>query len=142
MAAPKALVWSVISDAGNYHRYATGLHDVKILSGEQEGMVRSCTNDTGTWSETCTDWQEGERYTFEVHTEADDYPFPLKTMRGTWFINSVENESVEFGVQFDYQLPYRWMHWLYNGAVRNNFKNGAVLDNWKKEIEQRAAKAQ
>ena len=39
-----ASVWKVISDVANYHEVAPNVDDVKIISGEGKGMVRSCSH--------------------------------------------------------------------------------------------------
>ncbi len=50
--AGKHSVWKVISDVGNYDKVAPNIDEVKIVSGEFRGMVRSCRQGNDTWSET------------------------------------------------------------------------------------------
>ena len=65
--APQEAVWSAVSDAGDYARFAAGITSTTVLEGHGEGMVRVCEDDQGgTWSETCTLWEEGRRYRMEV----------------------------------------------------------------------------
>ena len=44
--APSEIVWSVIADIENFHKYATALTGITILSGKGEGMVRACSDAT------------------------------------------------------------------------------------------------
>ena len=56
VAADKRKAWKVISDVENYHQVASNIDDVKIISGEGEGMVRQCSHGKDSWQETCTLW--------------------------------------------------------------------------------------
>ena len=58
MKGTKASVWKVISDVANYHEVAPNVDDVKIISGEGIGMVRSCSHGKDSWTETCSIWEE------------------------------------------------------------------------------------
>ena len=42
--ATKSDAWTVISDVANYHKVAPNIDDVKIISGNGEGMIRSCSH--------------------------------------------------------------------------------------------------
>ncbi|MDW3196763.1 MAG: SRPBCC family protein [Cytophagales bacterium] len=139
-AASKADVWAVISDVANYHQYATGLTGVTILSGEGKGMIRSCSDELGSWKETCTAWNEGTSYSFNVHT-GKDYPYPFKTFRGTWSINDLHLDQAELVIEFEYQFPYRWMSWLFSGATHKAIDEGnnTLIKNWERAILQKAS---
>jgi len=138
--APRGIVWSVIADIENYHKYATGLTEVTILSGKGEGMVRACSDATSTWTETCTKWVDGESYSFDVNT-GTGFPFPFDIFNGTWsLVKQSEEETLVF-VNFEYQFPYKWMRWIYSDDthVAINKGNNITLDNRTKKIEEVAS---
>lgn len=134
IAAPQAQVWAVISDVGHYNKYATSLTDVQILSGSGEGMVRSCSDENGTWTEKCTLWQEGEAYAFQVNT--DKFPFPFEVFNGAWSLEKLSNTKTKLTVKFDYQFSYRWMSWFFGSDTHKLVEEGnnELIDNWEKAI--------
>lgn len=133
--APKDIAWSVISDVSNYDRYAQGLTDVHIVAGEGKGMVRSCSDPTGTWTETCTAWEEGKLYSFNVDVESG-FPYPFKTFRGTWSVEETSSTSSVIVVDFEYQFPQNWMAWFYNEDTHALIDEGNadLLANWTNHI--------
>lgn len=135
LSASKEAVWQVISDVGNYHQYATGLSGVTIVSGSGEGMVRSCSDELGSWKETCTRWDEGNSYSFNVDT-GSGFPYPFKKMEGTWSVKEIDENFSELLIEFEYQFPYRWMSWFFNDDTHQAFDEGdkTLLDNWEKAI--------
>ncbi len=135
ITAPKEVVWQVISDVSNYHRYATGLDNVTVMSGSGVGMVRACSDEQGAWQETCTFWDEGNAYSFDVDP-GTGFPYPFTKMNGTWSAEAMSENVTELVVTFEYRFPYRWMHWLFNGATHDSFDEGdkTLLDNWEEKI--------
>jgi len=134
----KATIWQVIADVGNYHKYAMGLEEVTILSGNGEGMIRKCSHAKGSWTETCTLWKDKEIYTFDVNTSAPDYPFSfIKTFRGTWKIESITTESNKLILIFEIQYKKYYHQWLLHPFLIHKFKKNTekLLDNWQNEIE-------
>ncbi|MEQ9426369.1 MAG: SRPBCC family protein [Cyclobacteriaceae bacterium] len=136
--APEHVVWAVISDVGNYHRYATGLSGSTIISGEGEGLIRSCSDESGSWKETCTSWNEGRSYSFDVDV-GSGYPYPFKKFAGTWSLSKLDSDVTdltELAIEFEYQFPYRWMSWFYSDATHQfiNEGNRTLLDNWESAI--------
>jgi len=88
------VAWQVMTDHEAYGDAADNLMKVEVLSGQGVGMRRRCYNTNGGgWSETCTLWDEGREYAFRVHTEAPDYPYPLKQLSGTWRVDPVPQGS-------------------------------------------------
>ena len=138
ISAPKEASWEVISDVANYHRYATGLDEVFVVSGKEKGMIRSCSDERGVWRETCTLWEEGRIYSFEVDTKSG-YPYPFTYMKGTWSVYGIDEHFSEITVQFEYEMPYKWMSWIYNSATQEAFTKGTrnLLLNWESEIMNR-----
>jgi len=133
--APRNIVWNVISDVANYHHYATGLSDVQILSGQGEGMLRSCSDDHSTWTETCTAWHEGSHYAFNVNMDSD-FPYPFRIFNGRWSVEEKDPDQTFIVVEFEYQFPQRWMQWLYGDDTHALIDEGnaSLMENWVKRI--------
>ena len=138
ISAPKEASWEVISDVANYHRYATGLNEVFVVSGKEKGMIRSCSDAKGVWRETCTLWEEGRIYSFEVDTKSG-YSYPFTYMKGTLSVDGIDEHFSEITVQFEYEMPYKWMSWIYNSATQEALTKGTrdLLLNWESEIMNR-----
>jgi ribosome-associated toxin RatA of RatAB toxin-antitoxin module len=132
--ADRETVWKVISDVGEYEKFATGLHDVTILSGEGKGMIRACSDPNGSWQEVCTSWDPGKSYTFEVDVNSDDYPYPFKVLIGTWSVEEISLTQSKIIVTFQFKFGQRWMSWMFSEATHEVFEKGDLLDNWEKEI--------
>ena len=80
-------VWQVISHQEAYADVADNIQSVAVVSGAGKGMVRRCADTKGrTWRETCTGWDEGKGFAFDVHTGAPDYPYPIAALSGEWFL--------------------------------------------------------
>jgi ribosome-associated toxin RatA of RatAB toxin-antitoxin module len=91
VSADKRKVWKVISDIKNYHKVASNIDNVKIITGEGEGLVRQCSHGKDSWKETCTLWEEEKQYSFVVDTSAPDYPYPFKSLKGSWQVNEINS---------------------------------------------------
>jgi ribosome-associated toxin RatA of RatAB toxin-antitoxin module len=101
--APAEEVWKAISDVGAYANVTKSLSRSEILSGEGLGMRRRCHDQGGrSWEETCTLWEEGSRYRFEVDTAS--YPLRLRlllrSLEGTWAIEPIDRRS-KVSMRFD-----------------------------------------
>jgi ribosome-associated toxin RatA of RatAB toxin-antitoxin module len=104
VAAPRAHVWDVVSDAPGLADHAPNLSASEVLEGSGEGMVRRRYRHAGAgWSETCTLWDPGHRYTMEVDTS--DYPYPLRVMRGTWAVEDGP-AGTRIRLRYDYEVKY------------------------------------
>lgn len=85
--ATASRVWQVMSDQEAYADVADNLSKARIVEGNGAGMVRQCWDLKGrSWTETCTLWAEGRAFAFRVHTEADDYPYPIAGLAGEWSV--------------------------------------------------------
>jgi ribosome-associated toxin RatA of RatAB toxin-antitoxin module len=136
--ANKKVVWSVISDVANYHKVAPNVDDVKIIEGQKQGMVRQCTHGKDSWSETCTSWQEEKSYAFTVNTLVPNYPYPLKTLKGTWEIEELaDGNTTKINMYFDFTYKRRWQKIFLHPFFKWKFKKVGeqLLDNWQKIIE-------
>jgi len=133
-------VWNVISDLNNYHKIAPNIDETHIVSGKGEGMVRSCSTDGNTWTETCTVWEPGRKYSFLIDTDAPDYPYPLKYLQGTWSVHPSSNDVVDIKMLFEFEYNYSlqalfvhpFMASWFTGVCEN------LLDNWKQKIEEQS----
>lgn len=136
--AGKQTVWSVISDVANYDQVAPNIDDVKIISGEGRGMVRSCSHGKDSWTESCSMWIEEKSYSFEVNTSAPDYPYPFKFLKGTWEVQEIDSTTTRIVMLFDFQYKRKFQNWLLHPLLKGKFSKTAetLLDNWQKQIEQ------
>jgi hypothetical protein len=97
-----AAVWSVITDHELYGALAPNLGSVHATAPDGSGLTRTCTNRRGhPWHETCTLWNEGER--FEVQVDTAGYPYPLQTVRGAWWMSPVTATETRVGMQFAFR---------------------------------------
>jgi hypothetical protein len=135
------LTWDVVADQELYGRLAPNLSAVHVQSGTGAGMVRVCSNNAGDeWSETCTVWDEGER--FEVDARTDDYPYPLAVMRGSWWVQSQGAATSVVGMDFRYQPLPGFKGRFFAAAMQAAFPMvlRRILRGWEREIEQRASR--
>ncbi len=135
--ASKASVWNVISDVANYHEVAPNVDDVKIVSGKGKGMVRSCSHGKDSWTETCSLWEEEKEYTFEVNTDAPDYPYPFKYLKGNWKVEAIDNSQTRVIMLFEFEYKKNFQNWLLHPILKGKFSKTAedLLDNWQRQIE-------
>lgn len=137
--ASKQNVWKVISDVSSYHQVAPNVDDVKIISGEGEGMVRKCSHGKDSWTETCSTWVEERTYSFEVNTSAPDYPYPLKYLKGTWEVNEINNDKTKVIMFFEFTYKYKIYNVVLHPLLRDAFKKTAeeLLNNWQNILEKK-----
>lgn len=135
--AGKKQVWEVISDVANYHKVADNIDNVQIISGQGTGMVRTCSHGNDSWSETCTLWEPEKQYSFKVDTNAPDYPFPLKQLKGNWSINELNPQQTEVIMEFEFAYRRKIFNVLLHPISRHKFlKTGNdLLEKWKQMIE-------
>jgi len=84
---PAEQIWKAVGDLGAISQYAPFLKDSKLTSGAQSGVgaVRTCTNQQNqSWSEECTDYQDGRELSLRFLTEEPNFPFPVESMVGGW----------------------------------------------------------
>lgn len=136
--APADVVWAVMSDVANYHQYATNLSRIDML--DNDTRARRCYDNKGKgWNESCVLWQAQHVYSYVVDTSVPDYPYPLKSLQGTWRMEP-QADGVLVKMQFEVTpqaLMGKMMLWV--GA--RSFQKGMVdlMDQWEAEMLKRAA---
>jgi ribosome-associated toxin RatA of RatAB toxin-antitoxin module len=137
--APKDKVWKIISDVGNYHKVTSaGIDDVEIIEGDGLGMKRVCSDPNGnSWEETCTLWKPGEEFRFEVNTEKEDYPYPLKSLSGSWKVDPVSPMLTKLSLDFTYEFKNAFLsgYFLSMGQEQALEDTQILFDNWQKMAE-------
>ncbi|GAA3605297.1 SRPBCC family protein [Flavivirga amylovorans] len=133
----KSKVWKVISDVANYHEVAPNIDDSKVISGEKKGMVRSCSHGKDSWTETCTLWEDEKQYSFIVNTKAPDYPYPLRSLKGTWIVDTISSNENEITMIFEFEYKKAIQNILVHPLMKYKFTKVCkeLLDNWQKMIE-------
>lgn len=137
--ADKKTTWQLISDVGNYAMFAPNIDDVKIISGDGIGMVRTCSHGKDTWAETCTLWTEEKEYAYVVHTTEPDYPYPFKFLNGFWAVEEIDKTTTKIVLRFEFQYNKKIQNTLLHPLFRTKFFKVAegLLDNWQKELERK-----
>ncbi len=137
--ASKEKVWKVISDVGNYHKVtAPNIHYVEIVAGSGLGMKRVCSSPDGSsWEETCTLWKPEEEFRFEVNTQKEDYPFPLKSLAGSWKVETISPFQTRLLLDFTYEFntPFLSGYFLSMGMKQAKKDTEYLLNNWQKLAE-------
>ncbi len=138
VSTSKKKTWELISDVANYHKIAPTIDSVQVLSGSGKGMRRRCTHAANSWTETATLWEEGEAYSFEVDTQAPDYPYPLKYLKGTWKVEEISINKTKIVMTFD----FAYSKWIHNIVLHPFAKKGFIksaeelMDNWVQVLEE------
>ncbi|WP_074407805.1 type II toxin-antitoxin system RatA family toxin [Aquimarina megaterium] len=137
--APKDQVWEIISDVGSYHEVtAPNINHVEIVEGEGLGMKRVCSAPDGSsWEETCTLWNPGKEFQFVVNTQKEDYPFPLKSLSGSWKLEAISTMQTRLFLDFAYEFksPFLSGYFLSMGTEQAEKDTEFLLNNWQKLAE-------
>lgn len=94
--APVEKLWQVVSNLGDIKDYMPSLKRSVVLDGKAPGIgaVRACEDHAGKqWSEECTEFNPGHSFAVRFLSEAPDFPFPARTMRGGWEVTPSEAGS-------------------------------------------------
>jgi len=134
--APLTKVWELVSDVGNYHQVAPNIDSSQIVSGEKEGMVRTCSHGNEKWTETCVLWEEQQQYAFLVNTGAADYPYPLKHLKGTWITRAISEHQSEVQLHFEFAYNKAWQKLLLHPFLKHQFTRVCreLLNNWEAKL--------
>lgn len=92
--APRDVVWQVMTDHPRYADVADNISKVEVVAGNGEGMQRRCYGLKGeNWLETCHLYDDGHAFGFRIHTEAEDYPYPISQLSGEWSVVPMDQGS-------------------------------------------------
>ncbi|WP_158655167.1 type II toxin-antitoxin system RatA family toxin [Flavivirga eckloniae] len=136
--ATKKDAWNIISDIENYHKVASNIDGVKIISGDGKGMVRSCSHGKDSWFETCTLWEVEKEYAFVVDTKAPDYPYPFKSLMGIWKVDSIEQNITEITMIFEFEYTKGFQSIILHPLLKTKFTKVCIeiMDKWQAALEQ------
>ena len=139
VAASADRAWGVVSDVARYAEVAGTLHRSEIVSGSGVGMVRRCEDTSGVcWLETCTRWEPGHAYAFEVDTSGPGYPLPLRSMRGDFEVEAGDRGQARIRIRFSFTPRGGWATELALSLafiVRGDALVGDILRRWAQRIE-------
>ncbi|MGI9613829.1 MAG: SRPBCC family protein [Acidimicrobiales bacterium] len=137
VAAPPALVWSVISNAGDYHSVVDTLEHTEIVSGQGHGMTRHCLDTKGReWTETCSLWNEGQafRMTVDIDTYPTSFRAIFKRVEGTWSVTPAEEGAV-ITMRFDGETKLGPVGKAAVAAMGREAVLGGIMDGYESEIQ-------
>lgn len=90
-------LWQIVNQLGEIKSYMPSLKNSYIKDGRKPsvGVVRICEDHHGRrWSEECTSFDATNReLSLRFVTEAPDFPFPARIMRGGWKIDPTPSGS-------------------------------------------------
>ena len=139
--APPEVVWRVMTDHPGYADVADNISKVEVVSGDGLRMKRRCYGPKGeNWLETCDIYEDGQAFGFRVHTEAEDYPYPISDLRGLWSVEA-EDSQTAFTIHIE-ATPKGGLltRTLFKAAAKSKFK--AVLidlaEAWAERMEHEA----
>lgn len=139
--APLQVVWDVMTDHPAYADVASNIAKVEVLSGDGLGMKRRCFGPEGeNWQETCDFFVPRQAYGFQIHTEADDYPYPISELSGKWSVKPLDT-GAEFCIQITAKPKGNLLtRFIFSVVAKQQFK--AVLidlaDAWAARMEREA----
>ena len=93
---PAEKLWRVVGNMGDIQHYMPSLKRSVVLDGNAPGVgaVRTCEDHSGKkWSEECTAFNPGHSFAVRFVSEAPNFPFPAKTMRGGWQVAASDSGS-------------------------------------------------
>jgi len=145
VVAPTNIVWQIITDHPGYADVADNLSKVELVSGDGLGMKRRCYGLKGEhWDETCTSHQDGVAYAFRVHTEVEDYPYPISDLWGRWSVFQTESGS-QFAIDIKARPSGNFLQrMLFSLLAKRQFKTVLIdlADAWALRMESQAAAQQ
>ena len=139
--APKSVVWSVLADYQNIHKYTSQVKTTEQLSEQAAGVgaVRSCAlAPLGTTKEEILEWVDDERIVLKLY---DTTGIPVKSSRSVFSLREVDADTTE--ITFDANIEAK-------GGVMSGFiarrlakrlpkAAGSLLDDLAAAAEQRIA---
>ncbi|MEQ8403131.1 MAG: SRPBCC family protein [Silicimonas sp.] len=139
--APADVVWRVMNDHPGYADVAGNLSRVEVVTGGGLGMQRRCYGPKGeNWLETCDLYEDGHAFGFRIHTEAEDYPYPMSDLQGKWSVEDNGNRS-KFAILIEAEPKGNLMtQTLFKMAAKRQFKVILIdlADAWAARMEREA----
>ncbi|WGH78576.1 SRPBCC family protein [Jannaschia ovalis] len=139
--APQDVVWRVMTDHPGYADVADNISKVEVVRGEGLGMQRRCYSPKGeNWLETCDLYEDGRAFGFRIHTEADDYPYPISDLHGTWSV-ARDGEGSKFAIAIEARPKGDFLtQTLFKTAAKRQFKCvlSDLADAWAARMEREA----
>lgn len=143
---PLENAWDVISDVAGYSKYAPNILTSKIVSGQGAGMIRECTSKEGEWRELCTNWIDNESYSFQVQTQAKDYPYPFSVLNARWSVKGDESNRTTAVLDIEVEFNNKLIGWILFPVLKIKYLKicNELMDNWETKCTEylnRAVKA-
>jgi hypothetical protein len=129
------MLWTPQADG----RIAPNLSAVEVMSGDGVGMVRQCSLlDGREWKETCTGWDEGHSYSFDI--DKNTYPFPIETMTGEWSVDD-HGQGSRITMRFRVEPTDHPASRQFVRMLKSTFGPTleSILDAWQEEAEAASA---
>ncbi len=141
IAAPRADVWTVVTDHELYGEIAPNLASVDVVSGTGPDLVRRCTDTDGNvWTEGCTRWEPGEAFAVAVDIDGSDFHrWLVHRFEGVWRLDEGP-DGIRVTIRFAFTPRYGPLGLLITKYLeyRGPPIIEAILDRWEVEIESRA----
>lgn len=135
---PPARAWERVADLEGYAEVTPTLSRIELGGPPAVGSSRRCYNAKGQgWDESCTLWEEGRAYGFEVDTST--YPLSLRAFlrafRGTWRVEP-HPSGAEISMRFEAEPRFGPIGGL---ALRASARGAGrlmetILDNWERQL--------
>jgi len=139
--APRDVVWRVMTDHPRYADVADNISRVEVVAGNGEGMQRRCYGLKGeNWLETCHLFDEGHAFGFRIHTEAEDYPYPISRLHGEWSVVPMEQGS-RFTIDIEATPKGNFLaRTLFKAMAKRQFRKvlADLADAWATRMEREA----
>ena len=95
-------VWALVTDHETYGRISPNLSKVVATGPDGPELTRRCWDTRGKqWDEACVLWDQGQRFIVDVDTDADDYPYPLESLRGEWRVQQIDDTHTTVTIRFE-----------------------------------------
>jgi len=99
------LVWDVVTDLSGEAALLPPISRIDMQAEPGVGATRRIYRSDGlAWTETCSDWVVGQRYTMQVEAEA--FPVRFARLNYTCTLDAADNNSVTLRLYFEYQSRF------------------------------------
>jgi len=97
-------LWEIIGNLDSIAQYAPHIASSRLVNSKSsgEGSVRCCQDISGKqWSERCTAYEPNLRLELKFLTEEQNFPLPVKEMKGGWQLKKLEESRCEVRVWWE-----------------------------------------